>query len=170
MCPRTSNAGCYDLYPSFSCPEMSRPLSAPSFPPKSQARWPSAPQAGSSPLPPNGFNTPRWRSLPPNAAGAQQQVQQHSDGARVNGSFFAPPVDLIGFTFYGADKRTQESEFFSNLAWSVPTLVPKHNSKFRVFRRTICWLLWSINIYQTFGRKKVTVFFWNVVLLAQKQA
>ena len=26
----------------------------------------------------------------------------------------------------------------------LPTLVPKHNSRFWVFRRTICWLLWSI--------------------------
>ena len=29
--------------------------------------------------------------------------------------------------------------------------------------RTICWSWWSINIYETFGRKKIAVSLWNVV-------
>ena len=46
---------------------------------------------------------------------------------------------------------------------AVPTVVPKHNSRFRVFRRTICWSWWSINIYETFGPNKIAVSLWNLV-------
>ena len=80
----------------------------------------------------------------------------------------SPPVALISFTSYGTDQKTQESELnrsrnrdFLNLgqlwAWLVPRLIPKHNGRFRVFRRTICRSQWSINIYETFGRKKIVV-------------
>ena len=62
-----------------------------------------------------------------------------------------------------SSRIAREIEIFSNFAWLVPTLVPKHNSRFWVFRRTICWSWWSINIYETFGRKKIIVSFWNVV-------
>ena len=61
------------------------------------------------------------------------------------------------------DESLEKSSFFSIFAWSVPTLVPKHNSRFRVFRLTICWLRWSINIYETVGRKKIAFSLWNVV-------
>ena len=57
----------------------------------------------------------------------------------------------------------REIEIFSIFAWLVPTLVPKHNSRFWVFRRTICWSWWSINIYETFGAKKIAVSLRNVV-------
>ena len=33
----------------------------------------------------------------------------------------------------------REIEIISIFDWSVPTLVPKHNSRFWVFRRTVCW-------------------------------
>ena len=33
----------------------------------------------------------------------------------------------------------REIEIFSIFDWSVPKLVPKHNSRFWVFRRTVCW-------------------------------
>ena len=49
----------------------------------------------------------------------------------------------------------REIEIYSIFAWLVPTLVPKHNSRFRVFRRTICWSCRSINIYETFGRNRI---------------
>ena len=42
----------------------------------------------------------------------------------------------------------------SSFAYLVPTLIPKHNSRFWVFSSTICWKWWLINIYETFGRKK----------------
>ena len=49
-------------------------------------------------------------------------------------------------------------------------LVPKHNSRFRIFCHTICWSWWSINIYETFGRKKIAVPYGILFLcLAQKQ-
>ena len=38
------------------------------------------------------------------------QVLQHFDAAQGNGSLFAPPIALISFTMYVADKRTQEFE------------------------------------------------------------
>ena len=47
---------------------------------------------------------------------------------------------------------------FSNFAGSVPTLVPKYCSMFRVFRHTICWSRWLINICVTFSRKKITLY------------
>ena len=61
------------------------------------------------------------------------------------------------------NRIAREIEIFSIFAWLVPTLVPKHNSRFRVFRRTICWSWWSINIYETFGRNKIAVFLWSLV-------
>ena len=61
------------------------------------------------------------------------------------------------------NRIAREIEIFSIFAWLVPTLVPKQNSRFRVFCLTICWLWWSINIYETFGAKKITVSFWNFV-------
>ena len=65
---------------------------------------------------------------------------------------------------------TWEIEIFSIFAWSVPTLVPKHKSRFRVFRSTTCLCWWSINIYETFGRRKLQ-FHCGILLvcLAQKQ-
>ena len=51
----------------------------------------------------------------------------------------------------------------SSFAWLVPMLALKHNSRFRVFHSTICWTWWSINIYEIFGRKKITVSMWNLV-------
>ena len=57
----------------------------------------------------------------------------------------------------------REIEIFSIFASLVPTLVPKHNLRFRVFRSTIYWSWWLINIYETFGGKKITVSLWNVV-------
>ena len=50
----------------------------------------------------------------------------------------------------------REIEIFSIFAGWVPTLVPKHNSRFRAFRSTLFWSWWSINIYETFGRKKIS--------------
>ena len=100
---------------------------------------------------------------------AQQHVPQHFQVWRcaspwVIGSLFAPQDALISFTSYGADERTQESkpnrtrkilvEIFSIVAWLVSTLVPKHISRFRVYRRTLCWSRWSINVYETFGWRK----------------
>ena len=61
------------------------------------------------------------------------------------------------------NRIAREIEIFSIFAWLVPTLVPKHNSRFRVFRRTICWSWWSINIYETFVRKKIAVSLCNLV-------
>ena len=55
----------------------------------------------------------------------------------------------------------REIEIFSIFAGWVPTLVPKHNSRFRIFRHTLCWSLYSINIYETFGRNKIAVSLWN---------
>ena len=43
---------------------------------------------------------------------------------------------------------------FSILSWLVPALVPKH---------TICWSWWSITTYETYGRNKIAVYFWNLV-------
>ena len=57
----------------------------------------------------------------------------------------------------------REIEIFSIFAWLVPTLVPKHNSRIRVFRSTICWSWWSIIIYETFGAKKIAVSLRNLV-------
>ena len=57
----------------------------------------------------------------------------------------------------------REIEIFSIFAWLVPTLVPKYNSRFRVFRSTIVWLRWSINIYEAFCRNKIAVSLWNLV-------
>ena len=57
----------------------------------------------------------------------------------------------------------REIEIFSIFAWLVPTSVPKQNLRFPVFCHTICWLWWLINIYETFGAKKITVSLWNPV-------
>ena len=57
----------------------------------------------------------------------------------------------------------REIEIFSIFAWLVPTLVPKHTSRFRIFSSTICWSLWSINIYETLGGMKFAVSLCNVV-------
>ena len=62
-----------------------------------------------------------------------------------------------------SSRIAREIEIFSIFAWLVPTLVPKHNSRFWVFRRTICWSWWSINIYETFCAKKIAVSLRNVV-------
>ena len=62
-----------------------------------------------------------------------------------------------------ASRIAREIEILSILALSVPTWFPKHNSRFRVFLCTICWSWWSINVYETFGRKKIAVSFWNAV-------
>ena len=43
-----------------------------------------------------------------------------------------------------SSRIAREINLFSNFAWSVPTLVRKHNSRFRVCRSTICWMQWSI--------------------------
>ena len=51
----------------------------------------------------------------------------------------------------------REIEIFSILAWLVPMLAPKHKSRFRELRRTICWSWSSIEIYEIFGRKKIAV-------------
>ena len=42
----------------------------------------------------------RRRHMPRETARAPPQVPQHFDGARANGSLFAPPVDLISFTMF----------------------------------------------------------------------
>ena len=55
----------------------------------------------------------------------------------------------------------REIEIFSIFAGRVPTLVPQHNSRIRVFLSTICWSLWSINIYETFGAYKFHTDFLN---------
>ena len=52
----------------------------------------------------------RRRHMPRKTARAPPQVPQHFDGARANGSLFAPPVDLISYTSYGTDYKTQEYE------------------------------------------------------------
>ena len=49
------------------------------------------------------FAAATWSVMMRETARSQQQVPQHFDGARANGSLFAPPVDLISFTSYGAD-------------------------------------------------------------------
>ena len=49
----------------------------------------------------------------------------------------------------------REIEIFSIFAWLVLTLVPKQNSRFWVFRRTISWTWWSIDIYEILGRNLV---------------
>ena len=69
-----------------------------------------------------------------------------------------------------SSRIAREIEIFSIFAWLVPTLVPKHNSRFRVFRSTICWLWWSIKIYETFGLMK-SLFPCGILFLhlAQKQ-
>ena len=56
-------------------------------------------------------------------------------------------------------------KIFSIFAWlvKVSTLVPKHNSRIWVLHSTICWSWWSINIYETFGAKKIAVSLQNVV-------
>ena len=59
----------------------------------------------------------RRRHMPRETARAPPQVPQHFDGARANGSLFAPPVDLMSFTSYGADWRTQDSEPYSSWNW-----------------------------------------------------
>ena len=56
-----------------------------------------------------------------------------------------------------------EIEIFSIFAEWVPTMVPKHNSRFRVFSRTLCWSGRLINTYETFGRNKIAVSLWNLV-------
>ena len=103
-------------------------------------------------------------------ARAPQQVPQHFSSTRANGSLFALPVVLISFTSYGADWMTQEFKpnclrnwDFLNFCLVGPPLVPKQNSRFQVFCCTICWLWWSINIYETFGAKKSAVSLWNLV-------
>ena len=48
-------------------------------------------------------------------------------------------------------------------ALSVPLLVQKHNSRFRVFWSTIYWSLWLTNIYETFGGMKIAISLRNVV-------
>ena len=95
----------------------------------------------------------RRRDMPRGTARAPPQVPQHFDGARANESLFAPPVDLISFTLYGVDYRTQESRFL-NLSWLVPAMLPKH---------TICCSWWSITTYETYGRNKIAFYFWNLV-------
>ena len=45
----------------------------------------------------------RRRDMPRGTAREPPQVPQHFDSARANGSLFAPLVDLISFTWYGAD-------------------------------------------------------------------
>ena len=57
----------------------------------------------------------------------------------------------------------------SIFAWLVPKLVPKQNSRFQVFSSTICCLWWLINIYETFGAKKIAISLWNVVFAQTKQ-
>ena len=54
-------------------------------------------------------------------------------------------------------------DIFSIFAWLVPTLVPKQNSRFRVFCGIICWLWWSINIYEPLVQRKSQVPLWNLV-------
>ena len=79
---------------------------------------------------------------------AHPQVPQHFDGARAHGSLCSPQVALVSFPSYGTDQKTQGSELtwnssrnrdFLNFCLVVPMLVPRHNSRFRVFRSTICW-------------------------------
>ena len=91
-----------------------------------------------------------------------QQVPQHFDCARANGSLFAPQVELISFTLVPKHNSrirvflsticdhydqltfmkhlvyTNFIQIFSILAGQVPTLVPKHNSRIEVFLSTIC--------------------------------
>ena len=57
----------------------------------------------------------------------------------------------------------REIKIFSIFLWLVHTLILKHNLRFLAFRRTICWSWWLINIYETFGRKKITIYMWNFV-------
>ena len=61
----------------------------------------------------------------------------------------------------------REIEIFSIFAWSVgtnlvPTLVPKHNSRFWVSAAQSVGLD-DCNLYETFGAKKIAVFLWNLV-------
>ena len=55
-----------------------------------------------------------------------------------------------------------EIEIFSNFAWLIPTLVPKHNSRFWVFCCRTCWSWWSIK----FMKHLVEI---KILRLAQKQ-
>ena len=73
-----------------------------------------------------------------------------------------PPMALTREHKY-LSRIAQEIDIISIFAWLVPTLVPKHNSRFWVFCRTICWTWWSINIFETFGRKKIAVILRNLV-------
>ena len=70
-----------------------------------------------------------------------------------------------------SSRISPEIEIFSIFARLVPTLVPKQNLRFRVFSSIICWSRWSINIYETFDRKKIAVSFFGILFLrlAQKQ-
>ena len=97
------------------------------------------------------------------------QVPQHFDRAPRKSQYYCPgpiglssrhpprPVDLISFTSYGTDQRMQESEQncsrnrgFLNFCLVGPQtphvtlLVPKHNSRFWVYRSRICWSWWSL--------------------------
>ena len=54
----------------------------------------------------------------------------------------------------------REIEIFSIFALLVST---SRNRGFDFSASTICWLWWSINIYETFGAKKIAVSWWNLV-------
>ena len=118
----------------------------------------------------------RRRHMPRETARALPQVPQHFDGARANGWLIMVLNKINRWLILLASHRmaltrerenssqiAREIEIFSIFAWLVPTLVPKHNSRFWVFCRTICWTWWSINIFETFGRKKIAVILRNLV-------
>ena len=107
---------------------------------------------------------------------APQQVPQHFDGARAHGSLglssrrqillLAPHRMALTRERKNPSRIAREIEIFTIVAWLLPTLVPKHISRFRVFRRTICLSRWSINIYETFRWQKIAVSLCNVVFCA----
>ena len=83
-----------------------------------------------------------------------QQVPQHFDGARAMGLSSRRRLILLASHRMALTRERKSSsriareiEIFSIFAWLVNTLVPKHNSRFWVFRRTICWSRRSINIF-----------------------
>ena len=62
----------------------------------------------------------RRRHMLRETARAPLQVPQHFDGERANGFLFAPLVDLISFTLYGAEYQlTRERKNLSQIAREI---------------------------------------------------
>ena len=102
-----------------------------------------------------------WDKIPIFHLGQTEHFTAHGDGP-----LCAPHRALISFIWRRATYRIAreiEIMIFSIFAWLVYTSVPTQNSRLRVFCRTICWLWCSINIYETFGAKKIAVSWCNLV-------